>query len=206
MFVMLVSLSSPAVIAQPAEGSRVRAANPALLDCLREGAERSATFAALVDAIGQSNGIVYVEFGYCEFGHLNGCLLPFLTTSADTRYLRIVVTPDKTRQSHDQLIALVAHEMQHAWEVLQHAGIVDLSTMESLYRQIGTPIAGSQRGFETSAARAVGEAVLSELSGNRQLAPAKGSRQESAPADLVGTLNQLHRTSTLRSSFDPFHE
>ncbi len=165
---MLACLPSHAVIAQPAEDRRVRSANPVLLDSLSEGAERSATFAALVEAIGASNGIVYVEFGYCTFGHVNGCLLPFIAASAHTRYLRILVTPDKTRQSHDQLLALVAHEMQHAWEVLQHADIVELSAMRLLYRKIGTPIAGPQEGSETSAARAIGDAVLSELSRNRR--------------------------------------
>jgi hypothetical protein len=179
MFLMVASLSSHAVIAQSAEDSRVRSANPVLLDSLSEGAERSATFAALVDTIGQSDGIVYVEFGYCAFGHLNGCLLPFIATSEHTRYLRILVTPDKTRQSHDQLLALVAHEMQHAWEVLQRAGILDLSAMQLLYRAIGTPIAGPQGGFETSAARAVGDAVLSELSRNRRLATHTSDRSTS---------------------------
>ena len=117
---------------------------------------------------GKSNGIVYVEFGYCAFSHLNGCLLPFLATSEHARYLRILVTPDTTRQSHDQLLALVAHEMQHAWEVLQQGGILDVSAMQLLYRKIGTPIAGPQGSFVTSAARAVGDAVLSELSRNRR--------------------------------------
>lgn len=44
---MVASLSSRAVIAQSAEDSRVRSANPVLLDSLSEGAERSVTFAAL---------------------------------------------------------------------------------------------------------------------------------------------------------------
>jgi hypothetical protein len=168
MLLMVASLSSHAVIAQSAEDSRVRSANPVLLNLLSEGAERSATFAALVDAIGQSDGIVYVEFGYCAFGHLNGCLLPFIATSEHTRYLRMLVTPDKTRQSHDQLLALVAHEMQHAWEVLEHVAVSDLPAMQLLYRKIGTAIAGPRGGFETSAARAVGDAVLSEVSRNRR--------------------------------------
>src|SRR3954462_8026247 len=90
-----------------------------------------------------------------------GCFsTPFIATSEHARYLRILVTPDRTRQSHDQLLALVAHEMQHAREVLQHAEVLDLSAMQLLYRKIGTPITGPQGGFETSAARAAGDAVL----------------------------------------------
>jgi len=167
---ILISLFTSAIVTHGAENSGVRSTNPALLDSISEGAERSATFAVLRDAISRSNGIVYLEFGYCAFGHLNGCLLPFLATSEHTRYLRIVVTPDRTRQSHDQLLALIAHEMQHAREVLEHSEVLDAAAMELLYRQIGTPIAGLHGGFETAAARAVGDAVLNELSRTRRTA------------------------------------
>jgi len=175
-FLVLAGFSSSAEAADAVDSSRVRSANLTLLESFREGAQRSPTFAAVVDAIARSNGIVYVEFGYCAFGHLNGCLLPFIATSEGTRYLRIVVTPDKTRQSHDQLLALLAHEMHHAREVLEHVGVSDLPAMQLLYRKIGTPIAGPQGGFETTAALAVGDAVLSELSRNRRPATSTSDR------------------------------
>jgi hypothetical protein len=152
--------SAAAVIESAA---RVRSTDSRILELLTEGVERSATFRSLVDAIDRSDGIVYVEFGYCAFGHLNGCLLPFVASSHGDRYLRILVTPDKNRRSHDQLIALTAHELRHAVEVIQDKEVVDADTMEAMYRRIGTPLTGSRGGYETSAARASGEAVLSEL-------------------------------------------
>jgi hypothetical protein len=170
MFLIVVSLCGRAGAAQSAQESRVRSSNAVILASLSEGVERSATFAGLVDAIARSNGIVYVEFGYCAFGHLNGCLLPFLAPSEHARYLRIVVTPDKTRQSHDQLLALVGHEMQHAREVLDDPKVDDLPAMQLLYRKIGTPIAGPQGGFETTAARTAEDAISSELSRTRRFA------------------------------------
>jgi hypothetical protein len=145
---------------EPAE--RVRSTNGTILELLKEGAERSATFRSFIDAINHSTGIVYVEFGYCAFGQLNGCLLPFIAASQGDRYLRILVTPDKNRRSHDQLLALIAHEMQHALEVLEHTEVVDLPTMEAMYRKIGVPLSG-RSGYETSAARAAGDVVLAEL-------------------------------------------
>jgi hypothetical protein len=154
------ALPAAAVTAPP---TRVRSTNATILDLLGEGGERSATFRRLSDAIAHSDGIVYIEFGYCAFGHLNGCLLPFLASSHGNRYLRIIVTPDKNRQSHDQLLALIAHELQHALEVIEHAEVVDVATMEALYRRIGRPETGGMTGYETSAARAAGDAVLSEL-------------------------------------------
>jgi hypothetical protein len=116
-----------------------------------------------VDTIGRSNGIVYIEFGYCAFGHLNGCLLSYIAPAHGDRYLRIIVTPDKNRRSHDQLLALITHELRHALEVIEHVEIVDVPTMEALYRRIGTPETGGLTGYETSAARAAGDATLSEL-------------------------------------------
>jgi hypothetical protein len=68
--------------------------------------------------VSEANRIVYVEFGHCAFGHLNGCLLPFAVPTTGGRYRRIVVTPDHTRVDHDGLIALLAHELQHDAQIV----------------------------------------------------------------------------------------
>jgi hypothetical protein len=130
---------------------------------LEEGSARSNTFRRIVGEIGRSTGIVYVEDGFCAFGHLNGCLLPFLASTRSDRYLRIIISPGTVRVTHDQRIALIAHELQHAVEVLQHPEVVDVPSMDAMYRRLGTPLAG-QPGYETSAARAAEGAVLAELS------------------------------------------
>jgi len=152
----------PASAGADEASSRVRSTNPVILDLLKEARDRSATFRTLVEAIDHSNGIVYVEFGYCAFGHLDGCLLPIIASTHGDRYVRVIVSPEKSRLNHDQLLALIGHELRHALEVLEHPEVVDVPTMENMYRSIGTPIAG-QRGFETSAARSSGTAVLTEL-------------------------------------------
>jgi len=167
LFAALVWIPPARASASIADVPRVRSTDARMLLLLREGAERSATFRMLVDTIGRSNDIVYVEFGYCAFGRLNGCLLPLIASPRGDRYLRIVVTPDKNRRSRDQLLAVVAHELRHALEVIEHAEVVDLPTMEAMYRRIGTPETGGLTGYETSAARAAGDAVLSELAATR---------------------------------------
>jgi len=67
---------------------------------------------------------------------------------------------------HDQLLALIAHELRHALEVIEHDEVVDLPTMEAMYARIGVPMAGLS-GHETSAARAAGASVLDELTAPR---------------------------------------
>ena len=150
----------------PATGDpppRVRSTDAAMITLLREGERRSKTFGDLLEAIARSNGIVYVEFGVCAFGHLDGCLLPFIESTHGDRYLRVIVTGDKTRRGHDRLLALIAHELQHAIEVLEHPEVVDQASMDSMYRRLGIPLTGRQ-GYETSGAHRVEDAVLRELS------------------------------------------
>jgi hypothetical protein len=171
LITMTLAVRPATASAAPADSPHVRSTNSAILASLREGAQRSPTFSALIDAIDRSNGIVYVEFGYCAFGRLKGCLLPFIAPTQTVRYLRVVVTPDKARQDHDQWLALVAHELRHALEVLDRSEVKDLPAMEAMYRAIGTPIEGAQGGFETSAARAACDVVLDELSSQLQSKP-----------------------------------
>jgi hypothetical protein len=148
--------------------THVRSTDGPTLQLIEEGTRRSATFRTLVAGINDSDGIVYVERGICAFGHVNGCVLPFIAPTPGHRYLRILVTPDQYRVSHDQVLALIAHELQHAREVIGHADVIDVATMEDMYRRIGTPITGRQSGYETSAARAAGDRVLGELLATRR--------------------------------------
>jgi hypothetical protein len=162
-----LAVSTQALPATP-DTVRVRSTNPELTALVREGSERSATFERLVNAIGRSNGIVYIEFGYCARARLNGCVLPYLASSQGDRYLRVVLTPDGNRRSRDQLLGLIAHELRHVYEILEHPDVVDVATMEALYRRIGTPETGGLSGYETSAARAAGDAVIRELQRSHQ--------------------------------------
>src|SRR4029077_4039306 len=153
-----------------AERAGVRSTNTDVTALIQEGSTRSRSFQRLLDRVSEANGIVYVEFGHCAFGHLNGCLLPFVVPTTGGRYLRIVVTPDTTRVDHDGLIALVAHELQHALEVLAHPEVVDLESMLAMYRRIGRPLSG-RSGYETSEAHTVQDGVASELRAGRARRP-----------------------------------
>ena len=71
----------------------------------------------------------------------------------------------------DNVIATIAHELQHAVEVIRDPGVNDARTMGELFRRIGTISVRSAAGitYETDDARAVGEQVLRDLG---QSAPA----------------------------------
>jgi hypothetical protein len=120
------------------------------------------TFRDLVDGIGKTDAIVYVEAGVCAFGHLDGCLLPSIAATASSRYLRIALTQPLRLRSRNRLIALIGHELQHALEVAERPDIIDVTSMTEMFRRIGFPLKG-RSGYETSAARAAGAAVLRDM-------------------------------------------
>src|SRR5919201_2622661 len=96
---LLVASASFGAAVDGGSPPRVRSTSAQILELIREGRERSSTFNVLVEAIDRSNGIVYVEFGFCAFGHLNGCLLPYVRLVQGERYMRVIVTPDRNQRS-----------------------------------------------------------------------------------------------------------
>ena len=83
------------------------------------------------------------------------------------------MSPDKNQRSHDQLLALIAHELQHALEVIEHEDVVDGATMQAMFRKIGVSVKG---GYETAAAAAIGDRVLSEVTTERIRSVSRPSR------------------------------
>jgi hypothetical protein len=144
----------------------VRSSDRVLNELIADGYHRSQSFRRLVDGLAETNTLVYVEAGVCTFGHLKACLLPFIATAGQVRYLRIGLTRPLNLGNRNRLIALIGHELQHALEVAAQPDVIDLASMIELYRRIGVPLKG-QPGYETSAARAAGDAVLDELTKKR---------------------------------------
>jgi hypothetical protein len=65
-------------------------------------------------------------------------------------------------------IGALGHELQHAVEVAETTSIVDEQTMYRAYREMGfqTGVIGGAVAFESLAARAAGEQILREMSGD----------------------------------------
>jgi hypothetical protein len=126
----------------------------ALATVIAQATARSATFRRLVHAIGESNGIVYVEHGRC--GHsARACLLD-VTAAATNRIVRVRVEAHKIDWD---LMGSIGHELQHAVEVLGEPKITSTAAMHAFYRQNGRFVANV---FETPAAIQAGNAVRTE--------------------------------------------
>jgi hypothetical protein len=94
---------------------RVRSSHPYIRAMVAEAQVRSATFRRLIAAIDATDGIVYVEEGDCHH-HVRACLPPIVTSTGGFRFLRVIVD---ARQEDWHVMADMAHELQHALEVLK---------------------------------------------------------------------------------------
>ncbi len=152
-------LTSSAGASERNGGPRLRPQDSRITLILQEGMARSATFRALVDRIEASNLIVYVAVSPILKSGLSGALT-WMTRAGDFRYVRASIRIDLP---FDQMIATVAHELQHAVEVIEEESVVDESSLIALYRRIGEPSHTLGKGWETVAARRTGAQVRREL-------------------------------------------
>src|SRR5215204_4457864 len=157
----VVVLTSSTLVAKAADTqARLRPQDARLTNLLRQGAARSTTFKALVDRIEASNVIVYVAINPLMKSNLSG-MLTWMTRSGDYRYVRASISTDLTS---DQMIATLAHELQHAVEVIEDEKVTDEASLIALYRRIGRQNGSSAPArWETVAAQETGFKVRREL-------------------------------------------
>src|SRR5262245_55250268 len=112
------------------------------LDCrltaaIADGLKRSATFRRLVERVGTLNGIVYIHLRpYVKLdGTLvqDGALLHSVTTAGVYRVLHVIVNANQG----DRPIVILAHEFQHAIEVLEAADVSTENAVDQLFERIG---------------------------------------------------------------------
>ena len=140
--------------------ARVRPQEARLVDLVRAGVARSATFRALVDRLEAGNVIVYVSLSPTLRSSLAG-KLTWMTSAGRFRYVKATINAD---QSADQMIATLAHELQHALEVSADDGVTDQRSLLELYRRIGRPsTTGFSAAWETAEAEDTGFQVRREL-------------------------------------------
>jgi hypothetical protein len=158
--------------------SAVRSSDAQVQSLLIDGCRLSPTLRRLADAIGRTDGVVYLTTGACQPRALRACLLHTIVDTGNARYLWIRLGANADKK---ELVVSIAHELQHAVEVLSHANVRSKRALLDLYRfgesqaSGSTILAGPFRSYETTAAIDVADAVRSELS-NRSGAATGGDR------------------------------
>jgi hypothetical protein len=151
--------------------ARVRPQDARLADLLRNGAARSATLRAIVNRLEAGNLFVYVSLSPNMRTGLAG-KLTWMSKSGAFRYVRVMISPE---QNTEQMIATLAHELQHAVEVSDEDSVIDQRSLIGLYTRIGRPsTSGVTGGFETLAAQEIGMRVRRELNASTASAFADG--------------------------------
>jgi hypothetical protein len=151
--------SAPLATAQEAiAGSRVRSESSLIRAAMTAGHERSPTFRSLVAAVDATDGVVYVQEGQCLRG-VRACLHLWVGTAGAYRFLRILVSSRKAPGC--ALIASIAHELQHAREVLGNPNVRSTSGMYLYFDRKGPT--GWREVFETDEALEVGIRVEREM-------------------------------------------
>lgn len=155
--------SAPAVTATLAPTvsmtPRVRPYGYRAMQLFLQGMERSRTMRALVDRIEHGDVIVYIEMQPALVNRLGG-KMTWVAAAGNYRYVRVSLNP---QLQNDALVAILGHELQHVLEVVQQPLIVDEPTLERFYAQHGMTTANVTSGWDTEAARQMGDLVRHEL-------------------------------------------
>jgi hypothetical protein len=144
---------------------------------LADGIAHSPTFRWLVDRLDRSNVIVYIDVRPDMPAHLGGSLR-FLARSATDHFVKIQLN----RQFQGRtLVALLAHELQHAVEVAESGQVNSVNDLRQLYRRVGVLTGPDQ--YDTVAAQRAGYVVRDELSRTHQtdLRLARGADRDPLP-------------------------
>ena len=146
---------------RPASADPIRPVTAELEQLVDAGYRRSSTFRTIVDGLAGSFVIVHVVPAAALPSGLAGGLY-FVTTANGYRYLRIFV---RTELDPAMLIAMLGHELQHAFEIAQAPHVVDLGTLREFYLLTGIPSCPDSRHecYDTALAQRTGNSVYAEV-------------------------------------------
>jgi hypothetical protein len=138
---------------------RVRTHDPRLREALAQGAARSAAFREVLHRVETGDVIVYIEMQMSLRGRLAG-QMRWVAATAQARYVRVAINP---QLSGPQLVATLAHELQHVAEIASAPSVVNERTLSAFYRGVGKERRADSDAWDTEAAQLTGEVVRREL-------------------------------------------
>ena len=165
--VCLCAMIASADHAQAHPLPRLRPLNVRIASWLASGYRTSPTLASLVDALERSDVIVHIGHTAQRDPRIIG-ETQFVTRAGGQRYLRISLDPIVRDHA---AIALLGHELQHAWEIAERPWVIDQPTLARLYQEIGRGVDIGYRthGFDTPAGPDMARRVRAELLSARRL-------------------------------------
>jgi hypothetical protein len=142
--------------------AQFRVAQPRARDLVRTAWERSQTIRDLLSRLESSDVITF--FALSPFLQLPTGRTSFLGMAGPNRCLNLVLNE---RNSEDDLIALLGHELHHVIEVSEAPDVHDIAGYERLYQRIGSTWSDGR--FETRQAVEVWRQVRRDLESQEEL-------------------------------------
>jgi hypothetical protein len=173
--------------------TRVIVTDSRLKQLLENGRSRSTTFRAVVDQLEHSEWMILIQPEACPEAGVVGCVLPTVGRFEGRRSLSIRVS--LSAQHSDRVSATLAHELQHAVEIVSDGSVVDSkSLIQFVERTANSNFRGSHvTVYETALALRTGRAVLREL---------RNAHRGVSPSSSAPPLDPRVRNGHVRSS-DP---
>jgi hypothetical protein len=142
--------------------SAVRPMRAKLAEALVDGARVSPTLRMLVDELMASDVIVHVLNNSVHESDRVAGTTRFVNSVGGRRYVRVTV--DEQLPHHNR-IAILAHELQHAVEVVRAPWVVDRRSFGRLYQSLGVDSCVCRSGtcYETVDAQRIEARVLREV-------------------------------------------
>ncbi len=155
---LVATLSAAPVLAQ-VPASKLRPQTARISNWLANGRARSPTLRALIARIDANDVLVYLDV----LSGLRPGVSAALTFMGDTPYGRMVRVSIRPDLSGREAMAMIAHELQHVVELLEHPEVRSAAAFEALFKRIGHPSTFAERHFDTKAALDTGDRVRHEL-------------------------------------------
>ncbi len=135
---------------------RIRPLTAYALDLVQMARARSPTIRELLDQLQSSDLVVYVDFR--AFIDTRKARTVLLNAAGGNRSLLIAINP---RNTEDDRIELLGHELEHAIEIAGAPEVIDSKSLARFYAEHGHPSKGG--GFETHEANQAQAAVHHEI-------------------------------------------
>ncbi|MEZ5419613.1 MAG: hypothetical protein R2708_20020 [Vicinamibacterales bacterium] len=149
--------------ALPDPSAALRPQGRTMARLLERALDSSGTVRSLAARVAASDVIVYLETERALPTGMAACLT-WMATTASHRIVRISLRPG-LRQA--DAIGLIAHELQHAVEVVDAPDVISSDTLDALYRRIGERGSSVRAHWDTPAAVTAGEIARMEALGLR---------------------------------------
>jgi hypothetical protein len=156
--------------AQDRPTQHVRSSDAGILALINSGLARSGTFRQLVDTLNESDVIVYVEPQATRESRqiqrelLDAYLIHHVVNQGGYRYLRVVLG---ARGAERRLIAVLAHELQHAVEIARAPEVRDDAKLEDFFSRSSLSFGCTGTCYETQDAKDLQRRVSEELAKRR---------------------------------------